>query len=307
MSPGNDSKSMPDQVVNKYVIRESMKGLQAQRSFATLEELSEAVVQDLQAEGFAVGAEERLKIQALINEEGYTGRFAIDDVLRRKLGGKRWLPVASLVVGALIFLATTTVAALIEHYVQKPLEDDHPAAPLTAVFQVPERAGDQLEFQLQLTNISGTEIRNLVVFASAGEITKQFALGELGVAQSQSFRGSLDLRSLPQTPEVEFVAYVIAGDFSLRSQPTRVARAAQAVAMAPRARSRSKRTQNFAASQMKAPAMESSAAPAGGDVAVAYREINCEPVDSAGEMERLRNNSDPASQRLLEAYGSSTK
>ena len=226
-----DFRFMADQTVNKFVIRNSIKELQAKRTFSTLEELAEAVNEDLYAEGFAVGPEEKAKIASLVQEEGYTGRFAIDDILRRKVKNKKWLPLVSIVCAACLFLLTTAVAAVVEHYVQRPLDGGRKTPPpLTAVFQVPETVDERLLFKVQLTNLTDRPLQNVVLFASAGEVARQLSVDVIEGGQSRTIDGTLDLPNTAE-PEVDFVAYVISGDFSLSSQPTRVAREPRFVAM----------------------------------------------------------------------------
>lgn len=321
---------MADQSVNKYVIRQSMKALQEQRTFDSLEELAAAIATDLFNEGFSVEAEEKAKIKQIVDEEGYTGRFALDDLIRRKLKNKKMIPVVSVLMAGLAFLVTTTVAALIEHYVQKPLDDGR-SAPLTAVFQVPEKAASQLHFRVQLNNISNKPLQNVVLFASAAQVAKQFPIAELAKGDSKTITGSLDLSGLAAS-EVEFVAYVIAGDFSLRSQPTTIARSGMELAMnesrqrAPEAAplaemdsappqaasegtglvaavpARTKQARPESAARASKPSASSENRLVQVEEPV-FRTVGSEVLDTAAEKERLRQRSDTSSQALLKAYG----
>jgi hypothetical protein len=221
---------MPEQTVNKFVIRQSMKALQDQQVFQSLEELAEAIADDLFEEGFTVSVEDRAKITKIVEEKGYTGRFALDDLVKRKLKNKKLLPVISVVMAALAFFVTTAVAALIEHYVQKPLEGSR-SAPLTAVFQLPDLTGPQLDFKVQLSNHSGEALRNVVLFASVDQVTRQFPIQTLESGQSLTVTGTLDVSGVNGNG-LDFVGYVIAGDFSLRCQPTRIARRSAQLAVA---------------------------------------------------------------------------
>lgn len=210
--------------LTKYVIRQSLRELQDRRTFTSYAELAQAVEEDLEAEGLELDTEDRVRIKVLVEEEGYTGRFALDDILRRKLKNRKYLPVASLVAGVVLFLASTTAAAVIEHFVQSPLEGKTPAA-LTAVFQIPSRADlDRLAFKVTIHNLSPEPLQDLVLFASAGSsVVQQFPVPEVGPGRQETVSAALDLSSA-SGEEVEFSAYVIGAGFSYRSEPMKVAR-----------------------------------------------------------------------------------
>jgi hypothetical protein len=326
-----DFRFMADQTVNKFVIRNSIKELQAKRTFSTLEELAEAVNEDLYAEGFAVGPEEKAKIANLVQEEGYTGRFAIDDILGRKIKNKKWLPLVSIVSAACLFLLTTAVAAVVEHYVQRPLDGDRKTPPpLTAVFQVPETVDAQLLFKVQLTNLTDRPLRNVVLFASAGGVARQLSVDAIEGGQSRTVDGTLDLPKTAE-PEIDFVAYVISGDFSLSSQPTRVAREPRFVAMLDSAeisapQSAKGRPPGAVAIGSAAPApsrgsslegsslgrenTRSTVVPASNlppvtEKPTTFRTVPSSPLTSDKEIARLAERGDAVSRQLLEAYAAS--
>lgn len=333
----SDSPAMKP-TINRFVIRESLKELQARRTFASLDELSEAVIADLGAEGFRLDSHEQDKVKSVVREEGYTGRFVMDDVLRRKLKNKKLVPVLSVALAVLAFFVTTSIAAVIEHFVQKPLETDRAGAPLVALFQVPEKTGDLLSFKVKLSNVAGAPLSKVVVFASAGEVTRQFQVEPLEPGQTRTVAGALDLSGSPEG-ETNFVAYVISGDFSLCSEPTTVAYQSRQVAMAPSlegagpsAESSAKRGRAFHpavkmeqdSSASGAPAPQAARAPraprppeaehapvASAEVAIgsnlqatpsSLRTIGHRSVSSKAEVERLARATDPISRGLLEAY-----
>lgn len=330
----NDGPRMK-QAVNKFVIRDSIKELQSKRRFDSLQELTEAVIEDLFCEGFTLDSEERSKVARIVDEEGYTGNFALDDVLRRKLKNKKWLPVASVVLAAMAFLLTTSIAAVIEHYVQKPLESDRPGAPFTALFQIPEKTGDLLSFKVKLSNAVDKPLPNVVLFASAGEVTQQFKVEALGIGESRTIMGTLDVGGLPPG-QVDFVAYVISGDFSVCSEPTTVAHESREVAMAPQAissersgkgkpsrRGAGSADTSFEAAPAASAAADAAeaapaapAAPSAGalptrenaqiltrrDLEPSMREVAQRQLSSKVEVARLAQAGDATSLRLLEAY-----
>jgi hypothetical protein len=313
---------MPEPTINKFLIRESMKGLQARQSFASLEELTEAVAEDLFNEGFTVGSEAKAKIAKVVEEEGYTGRFALDDVLRRKFKNKRLLPIVSVVVGLLVFVITTSASAIIEHFVQKPLEDARPA-PLTAIFQVPDRADQLLRFKAQIKNTSGAPLTNIIIFASADQVAKQYPIQQLAVGESHTVSGILDLTGV-DGDTIDFVAYVIVGDFSLRSHPAQVAHrnqqvaaitldsgrtfegqaapsmAAESVAPTARLNGQAKPTAKMAAPSVPLkPSEDKANSPSINEAGM--MSVSCDTVALDEEMQRLKQRDDPVSRQLLEA------
>jgi hypothetical protein len=317
-----DDQTIMKQPVNKFVIRQSIKELQAQRVFESLDDLTQAVTADLFSEGFSPDAEDKAKIARIVNDEGYTGRFAIDDLLRRKLKHKRWLPLASVLLAGLAFFVTTSAGAVIEHYVQKPLDNSRAAAPFTAVFQVPETTGGLLRFKVKLTNISAEPLSQMVLFACAGEVTQQFKVDPLEAGQSKTVTGALAVAGMPEG-EVDFVAYVISGDFSLCSEPTTVAYRSREVAMTsgrartqqtspsgPTAGIRAGRTMESAANtsaKASAALPAATASPAASALSAEPQEAPLRTVpprqlSSQSEVQRLAAATDPTSRRLLEAY-----
>ena len=76
----------------------------------------------------------------------------IKDIGARRLlawRSKRSWPVISIIAAVALFVASSIVSAVIEHYVQKPLNEDS-ASVISAVFQVPfSIEGDHLPFRLR--------------------------------------------------------------------------------------------------------------------------------------------------------------
>jgi hypothetical protein len=234
------------------------------------------------------------------------------------------------------FVVSATAAAVIEHYVQKPLDSDRPSAPFTAIFQVPDKAGDLLAFRVKVTNVSGEPLSQIVLFASAGSVAQQYKVDRLDKGQSQTVTGVLDLANQPEA-ELDFVAYLISGDFSLCSEPTKVARQPNYVAMATspaaqtgpahphvegsglgksrssgRADSSNESTARQAMAAKKSSQLEhsvaappaASALPSAGRVEASQslRVVSNQQLNSKSEVLRLAGKTDPVSRELLRAY-----
>ena len=106
----------------KFLIRQSMEGLMKRKSYATLDELSDAVEEDLRDDGIDIEDTDRDRIRNVVEQEGDTGTFALDDIVRRKLG-KRFGVLVNIAVAVVGFLLYTVIASVIEYYVQRGIEE----------------------------------------------------------------------------------------------------------------------------------------------------------------------------------------
>lgn len=215
--------------LTKFTIRQSLKALQERRNFTTLDELAAAVEEDLADEGFLLDVEDRSKIRKIVEDEGYTGRFAIDDWLRRRFKGSRLLPWISLAVAALLFVISSVVGAKIEGLVQGPTKASA-TSQVTAVFQAPSTTNErEVPFKLLLSNAGSEPLKDLAVFISGPGPVAEFHVDQLEPKQPKSLEGNFKIKP-GETGTAILVAYVVAPGFSLKSEPVQVALQGQYVA-----------------------------------------------------------------------------
>ena len=101
--------------------------------------------------------------------------------IQERMKGSRMWPLMSVAGTAALFFVVTATQAIIEHFVQKPLEESG-AASIAAVVQVPPSlTGPRLPFALTLTNGGGSVLDGLTVFASAPPGVAQAKVGAIGV------------------------------------------------------------------------------------------------------------------------------
>ncbi|MDQ7824633.1 MAG: hypothetical protein RDV48_17660 [Candidatus Eremiobacteraeota bacterium] len=216
-----------EEKLTRFVIRTALKDLQSRKHFKTLDELKEALEGELRDDGFEVTVEDRGKIAAIVEEEGYTGRFAVDDLIRRKLRNRKYWPAISIAAGVLLFIITSAIGGLIEYFVQKPLTREKPQAPaptvIAAIFQVPERIyGEKLEFTVSIQNLQKSEALNdLILFASADESVTKIPVGQLEPTSHRKIRGLLKLKSTARS-RVTFNAYIISSRVSFVADPVEI-------------------------------------------------------------------------------------
>ncbi len=208
--------------LTKFTIRQSLKALQERRNFATLDELAAAVAEDLADEGFLLDVEDQAKIRKIVEDEGYTGRFAIDDWLRRRFKGSRLLPWISLAAAALLFIISSVVGAKIEGLVQGPTKAAA-SSQVTAVFQAPSTTSErEVPFKLLLSNQGSEPLHDLAVFISGPGPVAEFHVDHLDPKQPKSLEGNFKVKP-GETGTATLVAYVVAPGFSLKSEPVQVA------------------------------------------------------------------------------------
>jgi|GEM_PF-1751216 len=213
--------------LTKFAIKTVLKDLQSVRHFKSLAELKDGLEEELREEGFELSGEDREKIAAIVEENGYTGRFAIDDVIMKKLKNKKYWPVVSIAVAILVFIISSAVGGLIEYYVQKPLSREKIQAPaptvIAAVFQIPEKIyGEKLEFTVNIQNLQKSEaLSDLVLFASADESVTKIPVGPLDPTAQKKIKGILNLKAIRKA-RVTFNAYIISSKVSFVAEPVEI-------------------------------------------------------------------------------------
>lgn len=213
--------------LTKFAIKTVLKELQGRRHFKTLAELTDTLEEELREEGFELSSEDRERIAAIVEENGYTGRFAIDDVIMKKLRNKKYWPVVSIAVAVLVFIISSAVGGLIEYYVQKPLsrEKIHDPAPtvIAAVFQIPEKIyGEKLEFTVNIQNLQKNEaLSDLILFASADDSVTKIPVGPLDPTAHKKIKGILNLKDIRKA-RVTFNAYIISSKVSFVAEPVEI-------------------------------------------------------------------------------------
>jgi len=213
--------------LTKFAIKTVLKELQGRRHFKTLAELTDSLEEELREEGFELSSEDRERIAAIVDENGYTGRFAIDDVIMKKLRNKKYWPVVSVVVAIIVFIITSAVGGLIEYYVQKPLSMEKSQAPaptvIAAVFQIPEKIyGEKLEFTVNIQNLQRSEaLSDLILFASADDSVTKIPVGALDPTAHKKIKGILNLKNIRKS-RVTFNAYIISSKVSFVAEPVEI-------------------------------------------------------------------------------------
>ncbi|MGV8121445.1 MAG: hypothetical protein AB2L14_16925 [Candidatus Xenobiia bacterium LiM19] len=213
--------------LTKFAIKAVLKDLQAREHFKTLAELKDSLEKELREEGFEIIGEDREKIAAIVEEDGYTGRFAIDDLIMKKLKNKKYWPIVSIAVAILVFIISSAVGGLIEFYVQKPLSREKSQDPastvIAAVFQIPEKIyGEKLEFTVNIQNLQKSEaLSDLVLFASADDRVTKISVGPLDPAAHKKIKGILNLKDIRKA-RVTFNAYIISSKVSFVAEPVEI-------------------------------------------------------------------------------------
>lgn len=215
------------QKLSKFIIKAAIKDLQEKKNYSSLEELGKDVEEELLSEGFTLKDEDKEKIKEIVEEDGYTGRFSIDDIILKRLKNKKYWPVASLIAAVLIFLLTTVVGAFIEYFVQKPL-DSSPAEPVTgsviaAFFQLPSSVeGEVLDFKVTLQNqLSDEALKDLVLFASVENDVSQITIEELDPDEKVTREGNLNVKDINKE-NFYFNAYIIGNKVSFKADPIEI-------------------------------------------------------------------------------------
>lgn len=216
--------------LTKFVIKAVLSDLQHKKQYRTLDELRDDVESELIREGYELSQEEKDKIKLIVNEEGYTGRFAIDDIIWRKLRNKKYWPWVSLGVAAVIFLITNIASALIEYFVQKPLNTQPPVAGspkavVAAFFQLPTKVDSgTLDFKVTLQNqLVDEALQNLVLFASAEESVKKIDIESLPPGGEKIIADNLNIKGVKKNV-FAFNAYIIGPKVSFKSDPIMIER-----------------------------------------------------------------------------------
>lgn len=214
--------------VTKFVIQAAMKDLQRKKVYKTLKELREDLEGELGKEGYDLNAEDREKIRTQVEEEGYTGRFAIDDIILKKIKNKKYWPLVSVAVAAVIFLLTNIVGAFIQYFVQKPLDQRTPVASRAAIvafFQLPTSVnGGTLDFKVTIQNqLENEELKDLVLFASAEEIVKKIEIASLPAGGNKTLIDNLNINTVKKN-SFAFNAYIIGPKVSFKSEPIMIDR-----------------------------------------------------------------------------------
>jgi len=216
--------------LSKFIIKSALKELQQKKRFKTLEQLRDDLEAELQEEGYEIDDEDREKIRAIVDEDGYTGRFAVDDMIWRKLKNKKYWPALSVAIAVLIFIVSNAIGGVIEYYVQKPLGDARPAennAVIAAFFQLPSRVeGGTLEFKVTVQNQLKTEaLKSLVLFASVDNVAEKIAIDELAPEGKKILTGKIDIHRIKKA-NFFFNAYIIGARVSFRSEPIEIEKTA---------------------------------------------------------------------------------
>ncbi len=234
MNPGGGNVMTDPQKVTRLIIRAALKELQQKKYYKSFEELKTDLEHDLIEEGFSLDDDDRHKIGQIVDEEGYTGRFAIDDIIRRKFKNRKLWPVISIAVALLIFIITSAAGGLIEYFVQKPLNSNpSPAAnPGTAIiaafFQLPTKVeGETLDFKVTIQNMLKNEaLKDLILFASADDVVKKFTINQLPPDGKTIIDARIDVKDVKKA-RFDFNAYIIGAKVSFRSEPVSVEKSAR--------------------------------------------------------------------------------
>jgi len=220
------------QKLSKFIIKAAIKDLQEKKNYSSLEQLGEDVEKELLSEGFTLKDEDKEKIKAIVEEDGYTGRFSIDDIILKRLKNKKYWPIASLIAAVLIFLLTTVVGAFIEYFVQKPL-DSSPAEPvngsvIAAFFQLPSSVeGEVLDFKVTLQNqLSDEALKDLVLFASVEDDVSQITIEELDPNEKVTREGNLNIKDINKE-NFYFNAYIIGSKVSFKADPIEIRKSSE--------------------------------------------------------------------------------
>ena len=210
---------------SKFIIRAALKDLQQKRTYKTLDTLREDLENELVREGYELNDEEKSKIRLIVEEEGYTGKFAIDDIILRKIKNKKYWPLVSIAVMVIIFLITTIAGAFIEYFVQRPLNGKQttPSTPNTVIaafFQLPTKVdGGILDFKVTIQNQLGSEaLTGLVLFASAEDCVKKIDIDSLPPGGEKTVTEMLNIKGVKKS-SFAFNAYIIGPRVSFRSEP----------------------------------------------------------------------------------------
>jgi hypothetical protein len=214
--------------LSKFIIKSALKDLQDKKKFKNLEELREELEKELVEEGYELNDDDRKKIKLIVEEDGYTGSFRIDDVLFKRLKNKKYWPVASIIIAALIFIISNIIGALIEYCVQKPLNANEPvpATVIAAFFQLPSKVhGSKLDFKVTLQNqLKNQTLKDLVLFASAEDNVTKINIDKLDPnAAPKPINGNIDIASVSKK-DFMFSAYIIGANVSFQSEPIKIER-----------------------------------------------------------------------------------
>ena len=214
--------------LSKFIIKSALKDLQDKKKFKNLQELTEELEKELADEGYELNDEDRKKIKLIVDEDGYTGSFRIDDIIFKKLKNKKYWPVASIIVAALIFVISNIIGALIEYCVQKPLNGNvpAPATVIAAFFQLPSKVyGSKLDFKVTLQNqLKNETLTDLVLFASAEDNVTKINIDKLAPdAAPKPINGNINIASVNKK-EFLFSAYIIGSNVSFQSEPVKIER-----------------------------------------------------------------------------------
>jgi hypothetical protein len=222
--------------LTKSTIRTTLKDLQQRKRYKTLEEVRKDLQSELEDEGFTLDASDLERVRLIVDEEGYTGRFAIDDIIVKKLKNKKYWPVLSIVIAIITFFIAEALGGVIQYFVQKPFADSQapataPAA-ISAFFQLPDQVnGTTLTFKVTIQNQLKTEaLKDLVLFASVDDVVQKIAIEQLPPEGKQSIAGKLDIKSVHKN-KFSFNAYIIGARVSFKSEPIEIVKAHSIVAM----------------------------------------------------------------------------
>mgnify|MGYP000851335429 CR=1 FL=1 len=214
--------------LSKFIIKSALKDLQDKKRFTSIEELTEKLAEELTEEGYEVNDEDRKKIKLIVDEDGYTGSFRIDDIILKRLKNKKYWPVATVIIGVIIFVITNIIGALIEYCVQTPLSGNEqvPATVIAAFFQLPSKVeGTNLDFKVTLQNqLKNEPLKDLVLFASAEDNVTKINIDTLPPnATPKPIDGKIDIASVNKK-DFLFSAYIIGSNVSFQSEPIRIER-----------------------------------------------------------------------------------
>ncbi len=212
--------------LSKFVIKSALKELQQKKRFKTLDQLREELEAELKSEGYAIDSEEKDKIKAIVEEDGYTGRFAVDDIIWKKLRNKKYWPAISVAIAVIIFIVSNVLGGVIEYYVQKPLSGAQPTennAVIAAFFQLPSRVeGGTLEFKVTVQNqLKKEALKDLILFASVDNVAEKIAIDELAPEGKRILTGKIDIHKIKKA-NFFFNAYIIGARVSFRSEPIEI-------------------------------------------------------------------------------------
>ncbi len=104
----------PEKELKEYEVIASIQRLMDKKAYRNLQHLEDDTIKTLEKDGYAIGDSQRYLIKDMVMKHGHTGKFAIDDLIIRKLGGgKKAAIIVTVLLGLLILLGPEIIGNLI--------------------------------------------------------------------------------------------------------------------------------------------------------------------------------------------------